>query len=160
MQRIEEIPAPGLGGHGEVGRIQRLYVVRYLFTGADYDRELDYTRLASHLERIRTLMLDGQWRTPGEIAEQVGIPATADITKQLRHLRYRQHGGHQVDRRRRGETTGLYEYKVHPAGTWDHAPKATKMAVDLEIARLQVELLTRALARVDPNNPLLFELGV
>lgn len=133
----------------------------YRFAGADYQPDLDYVRLASHLERIRALMLDGRWRTPAEISHEIQLPPTADITKQLRHLRYPEHGQHRVERRRRGEgRAGLYEYRVHPAGSGDSLPHRQGVPAELEAAQMTVELLADALRRLAPSHPLLIELGL
>lgn len=131
----------------------------YRFFGADYAHHLDYNRLGSQLERIKNFMLDGTWRTASEIAHFTGLPESADLTKQLRHLRYIEHGQHRVNRRRRGDVSrGLYEYQVLAAGTGDAVPPRRGALARLEIAELSVELLTAALRSVDPMHPLLGEL--
>lgn len=132
----------------------------YAFTGAHYDPALDYARLGTHMERIRALMLDGTWRTPGEIAIACHLPATADITKQLRHLRYATHGLHHVATRRRGPgSDGLFEYRVGGAGTGSvTAGRRCGHEEQLLIDRLTIALLTDALRRADPAHPLLSEL--
>lgn len=133
----------------------------YRFTGADYNPLHDYFRLATHLDCIRDLMLDGEWRTPAEISEATALPPTSDITKQLRHLRYPEHGRHEVERRRRGNSkSGLYEYRVHEAGTGSPRPRNTKRDDDLRAAEYTVQLLADALRMRSPNHPLLIELGL
>src|SRR3990167_9389727 len=42
--------------------------------GADYDAGIDRDRLGVQLRAIRTLMLDGKWRTVQEVAEATGAP--------------------------------------------------------------------------------------
>ena len=82
------------------------------FNGPEYVEVLDQSRLSKQHERIRDLMLDGEWRTLGEIKECTGYPE-ASISAQLRHLRKRRGGSWRVDKRRRGEQSrGLYEYRV------------------------------------------------
>jgi hypothetical protein len=80
------------------------------FDGPEYTPALDHSRLTKQHEIIRDLMLDGVWRTLGEIAAQTGFPE-ASISAQLRHLRKVRFGAHAVNKRRR-ELAGLYEYQV------------------------------------------------
>lgn len=83
-----------------------------MFNGADYQGSIDFARLARQHERIRDLMIDGVWRTLGEIAAQTRDPE-ASISAQLRHLRKPRFGAWIVERRRRGEAIrGLYEYQL------------------------------------------------
>jgi hypothetical protein len=82
----------------------------YRFRGSDLDEEKDQERLGGHLERVRTLMLDGQWRTIPEIAEATGCRMDATVSRMLRYLRETEFGAYRVDKRLRGR--GLYEYRV------------------------------------------------
>lgn len=79
------------------------------YNGPEYQPDRDNPRLDSQLERVRKLMLDGQWRTLQQIADATGDPV-ASISAQLRHLRKERFGSHIVDRRHVGG--GLYEYRV------------------------------------------------
>lgn len=82
------------------------------FDGPDYREQLDAARLAGQHERIRDLMLDGVWRTLGEIGDALGYPE-ASVSAQLRHLRKPRFGAYIVEKRRRGEEgAGLFEYRV------------------------------------------------
>ena len=82
------------------------------FDGAAFDVALDQARLTTQLQRIRELMLDGVWRTLGEIEQATGYPQ-ASISAQLRHLRRARFGSYQVDKRRRGPgRQGLWELRV------------------------------------------------
>jgi len=84
------------------------------FDGPDYNPDLDRKRLTGQIKRIFDCMLDGRWRTLGEIRAITGDPE-ASISAQLRHLRKRRFGGHLIEKRRRGdETVGLFEYKLIP----------------------------------------------
>lgn len=67
-------------------------------------------RLARQHEVIKELMLDGVWRTLGQIADATGYKE-ASISAQLRHLRKRRFGGYVV-RRRKASERGLFEYRV------------------------------------------------
>lgn len=85
---------------------------RMRFDGPEYKPPLDRARLSHQHVRIRELMLDGVWRTLGEIAAHTGDPE-ASVSAQLRHLKKERFGSFILDKRRRGvETNGLYEYRV------------------------------------------------
>jgi len=77
--------------------------------GADYDAGIDRDRLGVQLRAIRTLMLDGKWRTVQEVAEATGAPENS-AQAQLRHLRRPVHGSHVVEKRKR--SGALNEYRV------------------------------------------------
>ena len=79
------------------------------FNGPEYVPERDWSRLTGQMIRVRSLMLDGQWRTLAAISEATGDPP-ASVSAQLRHLRKARFGSHIVDRRHLGN--GLYEYHV------------------------------------------------
>lgn len=82
------------------------------FNGPDYVPARDDVRLTGQIQAIFALMRDGAWRTLNEIERATGAPA-ASASAQLRHLRKARFGGHQVDKRHRGEPGhGLYEYRV------------------------------------------------
>jgi hypothetical protein len=81
------------------------------FDGDDYQPARDDPRLTSQLGRIKTLMLDGRWRTLPEIESETGDPP-ASISAQLRHLRKKRFGSHTVERRYIAD--GLYEYRLLP----------------------------------------------
>lgn len=86
--------------------------------GPDYDPELDGERVAKQMETIRDFMLRHEgFLTLSEIEVATGYPP-ASISAQLRHLRKERFGLHLVEKRRRGDgKAGLWEYRVHPAGT-------------------------------------------
>jgi len=119
------------------------------FDGPVYDPDLDRARLTKQHEQIRDLMLDGKWRTLGEIAELTGQPE-ASISAQLRHLKKARFGGYEVPKQRRGnERRGLWEYRVlAPA----NAPKP-KGPPERERFETQLKLLLayceRLQARID-----------
>jgi hypothetical protein len=56
------------------------------FDGETYEPEQDRERLAGQLERVRELMLDGEWRTPAEMSAKLGAE-WASISARLRDLR-------------------------------------------------------------------------
>ena len=80
------------------------------FNGSGYDHTKDHTRLQGQILRVHTTMRDGVWRTLGEIEALTGDPQ-ASISAQLRHLRKKKFGKHQIDKRRRDEG-GLWEYRL------------------------------------------------
>lgn len=84
------------------------------FDGETFESGVDGGRLLRQIDAIRTLMVDGEWRTLEEISERTGAPA-ASVSAQLRNLRKLKFGGYTVERRTRGDrATGLYEYKLVP----------------------------------------------
>lgn len=83
------------------------------FNGPAYQPQLDFNRLTGQMKRVKDLMIDGQWRTLGEIESITGDPQ-ASISAELRHLRKSRFGSWIVDKRRRGNRIeGLFEYRVH-----------------------------------------------
>ena len=88
------------------------------FDGAVYDPKYDDKRLTAQHIRIRDIMLDGSWRTLGEIEKQTGDPQPS-ISAQLRHLRKERFGSYVVEKRSTGDRLrGLFEYRVlHPRET-------------------------------------------
>lgn len=82
------------------------------FNGPEYDPAHDNQRLSKQHARIRTLMLDGQWRTLPAIARLTGDPP-ASVSAQLRHLRKERFGSFIVERRPSGDRSrGLFEYRI------------------------------------------------
>lgn len=76
--------------------------------GPDYDPAVDEARLTGQLEDIRALMSDGVWRTLQEI-EQITNHPSPSVSARLRYLRSL---GYVVDKRRRYENGGTWEYRV------------------------------------------------
>jgi hypothetical protein len=82
------------------------------FAGSDYSPAHDDARLSGQAERIFNLMKDSRWRTLGEIEEATGDPQ-ASVSAQLRHLRKKRFGSHDVQKRPRGaRENGLWEYAI------------------------------------------------
>ena len=76
------------------------------------DPLLDGARLNSLRERIRVLMVDGQWRTLREMQVVMGGEITG-VSAKLRELRAKRHGAYAVDRRRVCDPrSGHWEYRV------------------------------------------------
>ena len=82
------------------------------FDGATFDLPSDGARLKSQLVAVYRLMFDGQWRTLREIADALGGQPEASVSARLRDLRKDRFGGFSVERRRRGEGRGLFEYRL------------------------------------------------
>ena len=82
------------------------------FDGPDPKR--DAPRLSAQYKRIFDLMSDGIPRTLSEIQGETGDPE-ASISAQLRHMRKRRFGAHQISKTYLGR--GLYSYslQVHVA---------------------------------------------
>lgn len=86
--------------------------MRRTFThGPAYSESLDGKRLADQREVIRAFMLNREWLTLREIADDLGYPESS-VSAQLRHLRKPEFGLHNVEKRRRAG--GLWEYRVRP----------------------------------------------
>lgn len=87
-------------------------VVTYTFDGDCFDQDLDGARLTKQIDKIRTLMFDGKWRTLREISKETGAPE-ASASAHLRDLRKERFGSHTVNKRRKGDPkNGLWEYQV------------------------------------------------
>lgn len=85
---------------------------RMVFDGPAYSAKHDRERLSRQHERVRDLMLDGEWRTISEISQITGDPE-ASASAQLRHLRKPRFGSYVVERRARADRSrGLFEYRV------------------------------------------------
>jgi hypothetical protein len=85
------------------------------FAGDDYSHDLDHARLKTQIGRIHLVMSDGVWRTVDEIHAITSDPQ-ASILAQLGHLRKERFGAYLVEKRQRGESRGLYEYRVGDKG--------------------------------------------
>lgn len=84
------------------------------FNGSDYIPKFDDTRLTGQINRVWNCMKDEKWRTLAEIQKETGDPQ-ASISAQLRHLRKKRFGSHEVNKRSRGERiNGLFEYQLIP----------------------------------------------
>lgn len=79
------------------------------FDGADYTPERDNVRLKGQMLRIWDVMKDGQWRTLQEIANLTSDPQ-ASISAQLRHLRKKRFGAHEIEREY--IINGIYRYRL------------------------------------------------
>ena len=80
------------------------------FDGAEVTRN-DNVRLSRQYAKIRDYMLDGEWRTIEKIAFNFGY-SECSVSAQLRNLRKSRFGSFTVNRRRRTEGSGLWEYQV------------------------------------------------
>jgi mRNA-degrading endonuclease YafQ of YafQ-DinJ toxin-antitoxin module len=86
----------------------------FRFDGSDYEPKFDDARLTGQIKRIWDCMVDSEWRTLGEISDVTGDPQ-ASISAQLRHLRKKRFGSHDVQKRTRGDREhGLFEYRLIP----------------------------------------------
>ena len=85
------------------------------FDGDTYEAELDHDRLTRQIDRIRSVMLDGKWRTLYEIAAATSDPEQS-ISARLRDFRKLKFGSWTVERQRRGEPKeGVFEYRLLPS---------------------------------------------
>lgn len=92
------------------------------FDGATYEPPLDRQRLGTLFERVRTLMLDGAWRTLSDIQYQCG-GSEASVSARLRDLRKEKFGAYNVERRR--VAGGLFAYRIQQGQmTWSYTHDA------------------------------------
>lgn len=80
-----------------------------LFDGPTFEPAKDGERLSAQMERVRSAMLGGAWRSLEELAALTGAPQ-ASVSARLRDLRKARFGALTVERRRRGP--GLFEYRI------------------------------------------------
>lgn len=72
----------------------------------------DQKRLGTQQERVRSLMLDGKWRTLGAIKTHIPEASESGLSARLRDLRKEKHGSYIVERRCVPNKPGLFEYRV------------------------------------------------
>lgn len=82
------------------------------FDGATFDPSRDASRLSAQLDAVRELMLDGCWRTLGEIRDALNLPPDAAVGTRVRDLRKPQFGGYIVDPQY--VSRGVWRYRVRP----------------------------------------------
>jgi hypothetical protein len=81
------------------------------FDGDDYEHERDHARLTGQIRRVYDFIFDGAWRTLDEISDATGDPHSS-VSAQLRNLRKKRFGGHNIERKYVGG--GLYSYRLEP----------------------------------------------
>jgi hypothetical protein len=124
------------------------------FSGSDYVPHHDYSRLKGQIKRIHDFMADGGWYTKREIAQATGAPE-GSVGAQLQNLR-KEPLCHRVDKRPRGDRSqGLWEYKMHAAGTWE--PRQQPAVIRAEQAERHAQALAMELRLVSPHSPVLLD---
>lgn len=85
------------------------------FDGKTFDADLDGERLATAMDRVYCLMIDGQWRTLPEISSKCGC-SEAGASARLRDLRKEQfqadYPNAGVESRRKKDADGVWEYRM------------------------------------------------
>lgn len=81
------------------------------FNGPCYDPAVDKNRLENQLKKVYALMIDGNWRSLAEISKIIEEPE-ASVSAQLRHLRKPRFGSYVINKRRRFDGYGLWEYQL------------------------------------------------
>lgn len=82
------------------------------FDGETYDRPLDHARLDGQLQRVRSIVSDGEWHTLEQIAAMAEAPH-ASVSARLRDLRKPKFGAHTIERKRIDDgATGLHVYRM------------------------------------------------
>jgi hypothetical protein len=79
------------------------------FGGATYDEQRDGSRLKAQLDRVRRIMLRGEWVTLRQVAEETGDPESS-VSARIRDLRKLQFGAYTIEREY--VSRGLWKYKV------------------------------------------------
>jgi hypothetical protein len=82
-----------------------------MFGGETFDAERDGQRLENQLGRVRQFMLDGEWRTLGEIVMHCG-GTEASVSARLRDLRKQKFGLYQIERKYFAR--GIHKYRLLP----------------------------------------------
>lgn len=101
------------------------------FDGQTYSHDEDQGRLSGQLDRVKRLMLDGEWRTLACIHRIVGGTEAA-VSARLRDLRKERFGSYTVQRRACGaRNRGLFEYRVLPQETPPHDQPSGQEGTDL-----------------------------
>lgn len=81
------------------------------FDGGTFSPELDADRLTNQFQRVKTLMLDGKWRTLSEIHQQCG-GSEAGISARVRDLRKARNGGYQVEKNAESQRFAFLQNKT------------------------------------------------
>ena len=81
------------------------------FDGKTYNPTLDKVRLNKQLTHVFQFMKDGLWHTLFAVSTCTGYPE-ASISARLRDLRKDRFGAHTVERRRRTDGGGTWEYRL------------------------------------------------
>lgn len=79
--------------------------------GWTYDPSKDHARLSKQLEKVKAIMLDGEWHTLKELADKVN-GSEAGVSARARDLRKKKFGGYTIERQR--VTGGLWKYRLVP----------------------------------------------
>lgn len=79
------------------------------FDGDTYEPAKDKVRLNRQLDKVKSLMLDGVWRSLRDISLETGFPE-ASISARLRDLRKPRFGALNVERRR--VDCDLFQYRI------------------------------------------------
>lgn len=87
------------------------------FDGETYEAEADRDRLAGLLRAVFLAMADGQWRALPLIQhivrqQNATWSSEASISARLRDLRKERFGAHKIERRRKAEGSGTYQYRL------------------------------------------------
>src|SRR5262249_4653562 len=83
----------------------------FAFDGETYQAEFDFNRLKTQLQAVFALMQDGKWRSLEHIATATNS-STPSASARLRDLRKDKFGGHDVQRMRTRDNSGLWLYRV------------------------------------------------
>jgi hypothetical protein len=79
---------------------------------------LDTARLNAQARRVYAAVADGHWHTLADVAARTSDPE-ASVSARLRDFRKTEFGGHTIERRRRPDGSGIWEYRMRKAFTAD-----------------------------------------
>lgn len=79
--------------------------------GPAFEKKIDGVRIGKQMARIKHFMLGSGWRTLAQIAQATGYPESS-ISAQLRHLRKKRFGSYQVEKERRENNRGTWQYII------------------------------------------------
>ena len=82
------------------------------FDGETFSRELDGVRLTGQSKKVFDFMADSKWHTLADISEGTSSPESS-VSARLRDYRKVRFGRHTIQKRRRSEGSGTWEYKLN-----------------------------------------------
>ena len=85
--------------------------ISFDFDGETFKKSFDGERLSKQFDRVFNVMKSGRWMTLEEISLRSFAPAVS-VSARIRDFRKPKFGAHTVERRRKDETRGVWEYRL------------------------------------------------
>lgn len=101
--------------------------------GETFEASFDEARLNAQAKAVFEVMKDWDWHTLAEVADRTGAPQSS-VSARLRDFRKAQFGGVTVERRRRVEGLGTYEYRIAPASLAPVGPAENEATAAEDVA--------------------------